>query len=152
MNLLRSTKAAEVDRDRFIRAQAFNLVIGGTDAHAKNYSIVYEPGGAFRLTPLYDLISFLPYQQRRNQLTLAMPVAGRRGVDEIRLRHWQLMAERCGYPPDRAIAHVRELTAALLDFAATVSAACRKSGLRHPIIDQIVDGIADNAKRVTNRG
>ena len=63
MDLLRFTKAPDIDRDRFMRAQAFNGLIGGTDAHAKNYSILYEPGGAFRLMPLYDLISFLPYHQ-----------------------------------------------------------------------------------------
>ena len=135
-----------------LRAQLVFWMLAATDGHAKNFSLRLLAQGRYRLTPLYDLLSFLPYHQRRKQLTLAMPVAGRRGVDEIRLRHWQLMAERCGYPPDRAIAHVRELTAALPDFAATVSAACRKSGLRHPIIDQIVDGIANNAKRVTNRG
>ena len=152
MNLLRSTKAAEVDRDRFIRALAFNFLIGGTDAHAKNYSIIYEPGGAFRLTPLYDLISFLPYQQRRAQLTLAMTIGGRRAIDEIRLRHWERVAELCGYPAERAIEHVEDLTAKLPDFAATVKAACRKSGLRHPMLDKLVDGIADNATRIAKRG
>ena len=151
MTLLRSSKNADVDRDRFIRAQSFNFLIGGTDAHAKNYSIIYEPGGAFRLTPLYDLISFLPYQQRRKHLALAMTVGGRRLVDELKLRHWQQTAERCGYPPDRAVAHVKELTAALPDLAAKVSASCRKTGLRHPILTQIVDGIADNAKRIAKR-
>ena len=152
MSLLRSTKNAEVDRDRFIRAQAFNFLIGGTDAHAKNYSIIYEPGGAFRLTPLYDLISFLPYQHSRKQLALAMTVDGRRVVDELKLRHWQQTAERCGYPQDRAVTHVRELTDALPDLASKVSASCRKTGLRHPILTHIVDGIADNAKRIAKRG
>ena len=47
MDLLRFTKAPEVDRDRLMRAQAVSFLIGGTDAHAKNYSIIYEPGGAF---------------------------------------------------------------------------------------------------------
>lgn len=148
MSLLRYTKSPDVDRDRFMRAQAFNVLIGGTDAHAKNYSIIYEPGGAFRLTPLYDLISFLPYQQRRSQLKLAMTIGGRRPVDEIRIRHWERAAERCRYPAERMVAHVRELTAGLPDLASTVSAACRKSGLRHAILDRLVDQIADNAKRI----
>ena len=120
MDLLRSTKSPEVDRDRFMRAQVFNFLIGGTDAHAKNYSIIYEPGGAIRLTPLYDVISFLPYQQRRSQLKLAMTIGGRREVDEIRLRHWERAAERCRYSAERIVAHVRELTATLPDLAANV--------------------------------
>ncbi len=152
MHLLRFTKAPDIDRNRFMRAQAFNCLIGGTDAHAKNYSILYEPGGAFRLMPLYDLISFLPYQQRRAQLTLAMTIAGRRAIDEIRLNHWERAAERCGYPGERAVAHVQDLTAKLPDLSATVRAVCRKSGLKHPILDQLVDQIADNARRVAKRG
>ena len=151
MGLLRFTKAPEVDRDRFMRAQAFNFLIGGTDAHAKNYSIIYEPGGAFRLTPLYDLISFLPYQQHRSQLALAMTVAGRRAVEQIRLRHWERAVENCDYPAERAVEHVKNLTAKLPDLAATVSTACRKSSLRHPILNQLVDQIVDNAKRIAKR-
>ena len=107
---------------------------------------------AFRLTPLYDLISFLPYQQRRSQLKLAMTIGGRREVDEIRLHHWERAAERCGYPAARIVSHVKDLTARLPDLAAAVRAAARKSGLRHPILDHLVDQIADNAKRIAKRG
>ena len=152
MDLLRFTKAPDIDRDRFMRAQAFNSLIGGTDAHAKNYSILYEPGGGFRLMPLYDLISFLPYHQSRAQLTLAMTIASRRAIDEIRLNHWERAAGRCRYPGERAVAHVRDLTAKLPDLAAAVRAACRKSGLNHPILDQLAGQIAGNARRVAKRG
>lgn len=152
MELLRFSKASDVDRDRFMQAQVFNFLIGGTDSHAKNYSIIFEPGGAFRLTPLYDLISFLPYQQRRSQLKLAMTIGGRREVDEIRLRHWERAGELCGYPAARIVSLVKDLTARLPDLAAAVRTAARKSGLRHPILDQLVDQIADNAKRIAKRG
>ena len=151
MDLLRSTKSPEVDRDRFMRAQVFNFLIGGTDAHAKNYSIIYEPGGAIRLTPLYDVISFLPYQQRRSRLKLAMTIGGRREVDEIRLRHSERAAERCRYSAERIVAHVRELTATLPGLAANVRIACRKSVYGHPILDLLVDQIADNAVRIAKR-
>ena len=32
----------------------------GTDAHAKNYSLLISAGGEARLAPLYDLSSQLP--------------------------------------------------------------------------------------------
>ena len=151
MDLLRLTKAPEVDRDRFMRAQAFNFVIGGTDAHAKNYSILFEPGGAFRLMPLYDVISFLPYHQRRSQLALAMTIGGRRAVDEIGPRHWAKAAQQCGYPVDQLIGHVADLAAKLPDLAATVRTECVSSGLSRAILDRLVDLIADNAKRIGRR-
>ncbi|WP_334149982.1 type II toxin-antitoxin system HipA family toxin [Hyphomicrobium sp.] len=151
MDLLRFTKAPEADRDRFMQAQVFNCLIGGTDAHAKNYSILYEPGGAFRLTPLYDLISFLPYHRRRSQLTLAMTIGGRKAIDEIGRSHWERTAARCGYDSGRTVAYVRDLTASLPDLAATVRRALHKSGVRHEILDRLVDQIADNAGRLARR-
>ena len=51
---------AAVDRRRLFQALAFNFVIAGTDAHAKNFSLLLSHRGA-RLAPLYDLASYLPY-------------------------------------------------------------------------------------------
>lgn len=151
MKLLAFTKAPEVDRERFMRAQVFNFVIGGTDAHAKNYAILYEPDGAFRFMPLYDVISFLPYHKRRSQLALAMAIGGHRIIDEISPEHWRRTAERCHYPAERMDAHVREMVAELPDLAVMVHADCAVSGLKHPIMDRLVDQIADNAKRIAQR-
>ncbi len=151
MDLLRFSKAPEADRERFMRAQAFNFLIGGTDAHAKNYAIIFEPGGAFRLTPLYDVISFLPYHQLRDQLTLAMTIGGRRAIDEIQPRHWERMAQRCGFPHARALDHVRELAGKLPDLAAEVRSSCAAAGLAHPVIDELVGQIRDNAGRIARR-
>lgn len=151
MDLLTASKAPDVDRDRFMTAQVFNFLIGGTDGHAKNYAILYEPGGAFRLMPLYDLISFLPYQRHRKQLTLAMTIGGRKYVDEIRPQHWARTAERGGYPPERAMAQVTDMADRLPDLATGVRTACRAADVDHPILDKLVDAIADNAVRVRRR-
>jgi serine/threonine-protein kinase HipA len=45
---------------RFVDALAWNWLIAGTDAHAKNYSLLLA-GGQIRLAPLYDVASALPY-------------------------------------------------------------------------------------------
>ena len=42
------------DVDRFLDANAFNWLIGGTDAHAKNYSLLIDAGEEVRLSPLKD--------------------------------------------------------------------------------------------------
>ena len=46
--------------NNFVDALAFNWLIGGTDAHAKNYSMLLG-GAQVRLAPLYDVASSLPY-------------------------------------------------------------------------------------------
>jgi hypothetical protein len=61
--LIRSTipgPDAETDVWRFANALAFNWLIVGTDAHAKNYGLLLA-GTQIRLAPLYDIASYLPY-------------------------------------------------------------------------------------------
>ncbi len=56
------------------------------------------------------------------------------------------------YDGARVVAQVRDLTARLPDLAATVKTKCDSVGLRHTLLDQLVDRIADNAGRVSKRG
>jgi serine/threonine-protein kinase HipA len=42
---------------------AFNWLIVGTDAHAKNYALFIGVQSRARLAPLYDVASILPYTQ-----------------------------------------------------------------------------------------
>ncbi|MFT4124875.1 MAG: HipA domain-containing protein [Gordonia sp. (in: high G+C Gram-positive bacteria)] len=45
----------------FYQGLIFNVVIEGTDAHAKNYSVMLD-GTAVQLAPLYDLATYAPYR------------------------------------------------------------------------------------------
>jgi serine/threonine-protein kinase HipA len=60
------------DIDRFLDAIAFNWLVVGTDAHARNYALLLS-GPDVRLAPLYDLNSFLPYSDS-SDVDLAMRV------------------------------------------------------------------------------
>jgi serine/threonine-protein kinase HipA len=41
-----------------LRRTTFNMAIGNADAHAKNFSVLHEPGAAaIKLAPVYDLLS-----------------------------------------------------------------------------------------------
>jgi serine/threonine-protein kinase HipA len=59
---------SEADPDSLeslLRAVTLNVVIGNGDAHAKNFSLLHDRGGALRLAPLYDLLSTLMYSDDR---------------------------------------------------------------------------------------
>ncbi len=142
MALLLDSANPTLDRDRFMRAQAFNFVIAGTDAHARNYSIVYAPGGAFRLAPLYDVISDLPYAGDRRESSLAMAIDGRHILREILPRHWQAIAEATNFDPDRALAHVRDIVARAPDEASELLAELREQGLANETLDRLVKELA----------
>jgi len=142
MSVLSSSRRPREDRTRFLRACIFNYIIAGTDAHAKNYSLLHAPGGTFRLAPLYDIISALPYEDRHKDRKLAMSVGGEYRYDKILPKHWERQAKACRFDPDDAIGHVRDLVARTPDLARDVLMSCRNDGLEAPSLDTLVDLIA----------
>ncbi|HEX3861352.1 MAG TPA: HipA domain-containing protein [Stellaceae bacterium] len=110
LDLLRGSDDPAADQQLFLRAVIVFWLLGATDGHAKNFSLFLAPGGRFRMTPLYDVVSAQPSadegQIRRNQLKLAMAVGdSRHYVVETILRHFIQTAGRAGIaaPVVRAI-------------------------------------------------
>jgi len=68
---------------RFADALIWNWLIVGTDAHAKNYSLLLS-GRQARLAPLYDVASHLPYDENPLGLTFAMKLGGDYGATTYR--------------------------------------------------------------------
>lgn len=94
LELLAGSDTPSEDRDRFLKAQVVFWLIGATDGHAKNFSVFIGPGGSYRLTPIYDVLSAQPSlcarQIERKQMKLAMSVGKNRHyrVDQIHGRHF----------------------------------------------------------------
>ena len=81
IELLRSTgKNARENIYRFILYLFFNYLIGATDAHAKNHSLLLLADEEVRLAPLYDVASIAPYRslkpQKRKPLRAALSIGG----------------------------------------------------------------------------
>ena len=76
LKLLRGSDEPLSDQRSFLKANIVFWIMGATDGHAKNFSIFLSPGGRFRMTPLYDVISAQPSvdskQVLRKQFRLAM--------------------------------------------------------------------------------
>ncbi len=76
MGLLRGSDEATQDRLDFFKANILFWLSGATDGHVKNFSLALLPGGRFRLTPLYDVLTFQPIldtnQLNRKDFRLAM--------------------------------------------------------------------------------
>jgi len=54
-------EAGEADVVEFIRRLVFSTLIGNTDMHLKNWSLVYPDRRSPALSPAYDLLSTIPY-------------------------------------------------------------------------------------------
>lgn len=60
LQLLRGSDDPLADQRTFLKANIIFWLMGATDGHAKNFSVFLRPGGRFRMTPLYDVISAQP--------------------------------------------------------------------------------------------
>ena len=82
------------DLPTFWRALVFNWLVGSCDAHAKNFSLLYDTH-APTLAPLYDLVSTTIYPELTTRL--AMSLDGARQIDEVNTKAWEALARETGY-------------------------------------------------------
>jgi serine/threonine-protein kinase HipA len=107
--ILRLSVNADEDIETLVTAQILFWMLAAPDGHAKNFSIHLLPGGRYRLTPLYDVISIWPVegdgpsQWSWHRAKLAMAVAGTSkhySLKDIQRRHFNAMAPKCFYGDD----------------------------------------------------
>lgn len=146
--LLRGVMRPAVAEDavqRFVDALAWNWVIAGTDAHAKNYSLLLA-GPEVRLAPLYDVASALPYDAHESDLRLAMKIGG---DYRVALHHnpWPRAARELGLDDAGLIERVAELARRAPDAFAGAVATPEVLALERPLPARLVDLVAERARR-----
>jgi serine/threonine-protein kinase HipA len=138
-------RVAEAAVRRFLDALIWNWLIAGTDAHAKNYSLLLS-GGDVRLAPLYDIASALPYGTDEHKLRFAMKIGGDYRVYPHR-NTWDKAAEDLGLNPDAVLERVVRLANAAPDAFADAANDPDVLALDRPMPKRLVDLVADRAKR-----
>lgn len=105
---------------RFADALVWNWIIAGTDAHAKNYSLLLA-NGQVRLAPLYDIASALPYAHERD-VKMAMKLGADYRLHVQRASTWTTMAADLGLDADQLRERATELVAAASEAFAKAAA------------------------------
>ena len=73
----------------------FNYLIGNTDAHIKNFSLLYSSSlKGLRLSPAYDIVSTTVYDQSTREM--AFSIGGAYSIDEIERGHFSKAAKEAG--------------------------------------------------------
>jgi serine/threonine-protein kinase HipA len=138
--LLRACSAVPAqDLATFWRALVFNWLIGNCDAHAKNFSLLYD-AGAPTLAPLYDLVSTVVYPELTNRL--AMSIDGARTIEEVNAEAWTVLAAETGYSTRFARSEVNGLVARIVDESGRLAAESRHD---NRAARQIRDSILERA-------
>jgi serine/threonine-protein kinase HipA len=107
--LLQQSVDALHDLRTVMAAQILFWMLRAPDGHAKNFSIHLLPGGRYRLTPMYDVMSAYPAlgdgpnQWSPRELKLAMALVGKNRhyeAERIQRRHFNSTARRLGFGED----------------------------------------------------
>jgi serine/threonine-protein kinase HipA len=146
--LLRDAMAPTVGQDavrRFADALIWNWLIAGTDAHAKNYSLLLA-GDQVRLAPLYDIASALPYGTQERKLRLAMKIGSSYEVYPQRDR-WPDAARDLGLAAEEVVDRARELAEIAPDAFAAAVRTPQVTALQRELPSRLLDLVADRAHR-----
>jgi serine/threonine-protein kinase HipA len=152
LEVLGNSEAPWLARLEFTLAQLAFWLLAAPDGHAKNFSIFIHQGGAYSLTPLYDVLSAwpiigkgarqLPYQDAG----LAMALRSRNAhwkFGEIEPRHWHQLAQQAGEAVWLNMVEMVEVVDPALD---RVEALLPK-GFPDPVWSTISAGVRRHAKK-----
>ncbi|RST00276.1 type II toxin-antitoxin system HipA family toxin [Streptomyces sp. WAC07149] len=67
------------------RRIAFSVVVGNGDAHLKNWSLIYLDRRVPSLSPVYDLVSTIPYAPSDDPEDLGLKFGGSKAFERVRL-------------------------------------------------------------------
>jgi serine/threonine-protein kinase HipA len=97
----------------FIRRITFMTAIGNGDMHLKNWSLLYPDGKHPELSPVYDMLSTLPYVSKRENMGLSF--AKSKDFQDYSSSRITLFAERLGIEPSLLLAPAKHLAEAFPD-------------------------------------
>lgn len=147
LKLLRGSDEPLSDQRSLLKANIVFWLMGATDGHAKNFSMFLSPGGRFRLTPLYDVISAQPSLDSKRilwkqfRLAMAFGTKPHYQIRQIGPRHFFQTAELAGIGRQVVESVVEEL----LDRAASaVDSAASRLPKNFP--DQVASRIRSGIK------
>jgi serine/threonine-protein kinase HipA len=138
---------AEAGVWRFFDAVALNWLIAGTDAHAKNYSLLLS-GQQVALAPLYDIASALPYRAMpTHRLRLAMKFGAEYTLDTRSSTVWPRVAADFGLPVEEVRVRASALMDVLPDAFKDASADPTVAEVESPLPGRLVDAVAARVKQ-----
>src|SRR6056297_632502 len=151
LTLLKGSDTPLEDQEVFLKAQLVFWLIGATDGHAKNFSVFLNPGGSYRMTPLYDVLTAQPAlntrQIERKQMKMAMSVGNSRHYrfDQIHGRHFVQTAIRSGMSKKKATTIIEERAACAPEALESANANLPKD-FTTSVVDAVSESITDRLR------
>lgn len=142
-----STRAA-ADAIKFVEQITFNYLIGNTDAHAKNFSIVYKNDDIL-LSPAYDLVSTEIYPEKDISREIAMTINGKGKHNAIGEKDFLRLYEQLGLNAASILRLTKDKFANIVKIAESIKNELSNNPIaKSEIYDSIIDIIKRRAKKL----
>lgn len=138
------TPAPGVSKLQFLRWIIFQVLIGNTDAHAKNMSFFCEDGG-LTVAPAYDLVCALVYAGDNVQDTLAMAVGDNFDPLRIGAFDWAQMAHDNKLAPRLVASELGRMAKGCLDVLPGLVKELENEGAERVMLLRVQDVVARQA-------
>ncbi len=140
---------------QFLQYLAYNYAIGGTDAHAKNFSLLMQ-GGSIVIAPLYDSASIFPhthiFENQSSPLLLPMNIGHSRKFSDVTVDDWQQVGRKLLINETLTISLVRETVERTPDAISDAVTEFRTFAKEHELeydqalLTRLSDGVAHQTK------
>ncbi len=128
-----------------VRAAALNYTLGNSDAHGKNFAILFAADGR-RLAPLYDVVSTAAYESLNTEM--AMSIGDVFEPAEVELPDWLDMSHDCDLAPDRFFGLVRATALEVRGAAEAELERAQAGAGAPPVLERIVAVAARRSQRI----
>jgi serine/threonine-protein kinase HipA len=145
--LLREVGTAR-DLQALAMATLVNFLLGNSDAHGKNLSLLYDRPGGVRLAPLYDVLSTAVYPALTRRL--AMSIAGTTDPDEVDHERWLEMLREAGFRPQEE--QLRRDVTRVIECAQRVLEISKAERWHRPLLDGIVQIVEERGAQLVGAG
>jgi serine/threonine-protein kinase HipA len=145
--LLRGQPSPRIALDviAFVRAVLTGFLLGNSDAHGKNFSLLYDPATGVRLAPLYDIVSTAVYDGLTPRL--AMAIGGEDDPSQIDLLSWERLGVEVGLGGTLP-RFVQRWSAEILAAMEACLRDAEQEGWSHPVLEAIAEVCRSRAQRL----
>lgn len=94
-DLLKQCDTPAIDRTKLAKFLIFNFLVGNSDAHGKNFSVLHRTAASTTLAPMYDVVSLRDIYDVEQRM--AMSIGGCFDARHVTKDHWQALCKAAGF-------------------------------------------------------
>lgn len=142
--LAQTSRSPVLMRSQLLDRLVFNVLLGNTDAHGKNWSFFIERHeGTLSLAPAYDLVDVEGVAVQHMSTSFAMGIGEAFELDDLTPFEWASLAQRCEIAPKLMSRRIADLC----DRLPRVLASLRPSLVQDGVAPDVIDGMAERLSR-----